>query len=81
MTILLGSSLENSDKTLEDRGPSMALSMEQPMPPPPSQIPSLSLSPKLQGPFLCWNLFPEPISCTAHIFYPCDFLNKRSRMV
>ena len=44
---------------------------------PQVSFPCLALSPKLQGLFfsLC-NLFPEPISSTAHFFYLCDFLNK-----
>ena len=37
------------------------------------------LSPKLQRPFFClYNLFPEPISSTAHFFFLCDFLSKCS---
>ena len=31
-----------------------------------------------KGPLCLCNLFPEPISSTAHFFYLCDFLNKLS---
>lgn len=49
---------------------------------------SLSFSLKPQGPFLCWNLCPEPFlrrlsspTSAAFLSHLCGFLNKLSRII